>query len=547
MSECDPRDVAIKSFFLGPQSENCQWLRAKWIQILDNWLSWRQTRFPGDGESISESDRGSYSFNQALDKLDHAVHEVLKDLEDETPKFTPRYIGHMVSDVSLPAFLGHVCALMHNPNNTSREVSRVTSRLEEEAIADLGRMLGFCDSVRGHFTSGGTIANFEALWRAIVAFDAHLQKNWDLSFLKSGPWQFASAYQQVTGQQFSGPVVLVPNHKHFSWEKAVSLMGLGDHAFWGVELDEDGRLSLSDLRTKLDRARALNHQVIMVVSVAGTTEMGEVDPIAEVQNILEDHPQEGFRIWHHVDAAYGGYFASMLDGGELEARLAPTVAKALRAIRRVDSVTLDPHKLGYVPYACGAFFARDEEQYRTRNFSASYLLDSNQSRWGCTLEGSRSGAGITATWLANRSLGLDENGYGRLLGKGIEARDAITKRLRSSFVDFLPVFPSDLNILCFCLAREGSKLSEVNRRSEQIFKLFERSPRFSVSKTVLHMRAYRPLLARLARERQIELDTEEWFMLRLVLMNPFLISQESKVDLLNEFVQELRMFAAGIY
>ena len=544
-NDCDSRDIAIKSFFLGPQSENAEWLRAKWMEILDNWIEWRCSRFPQDGASISKVDRDSAAFLKSVDRLEAALAGVLKDLENETPKFTPRYIGHMVSEISMPALLGHVCALLHNPNNTSREVSRVTSRLEEEAIADLAGMLGFDADAKGHFTSGGTVANFEALWRAIVRLDRTMTDQFGLSLLKLGPWTFAAEFERLMGRRFLGPVVLVPNNKHFSWEKAISLMGLGDEAFWPVALDDDGRLCPDDLRERIETARRQHRPVAMVVSVAGTTEMGEVDPIGSVQDILDEYRQTGLDIWHHVDAAYGGYYTTLLDGGELEAKMSPRVAAGFRAIRRVDSVTLDPHKLGYVPYACGAFVARDADHYRTRGFSAAYLKGSNDSRWALTLEGSRSGAGVTATWLANKALGLDKNGYGRVLAKGIEAREMVLGELDRRAPEFVVVLPADLNVLCFSLAPAGTKLSEINARTQELFQRFEQSPNFSVSKTVLSSRSYDRLLKRLASERKVELDADNWFMLRLVLMNPFITSKESKTKFVEEFVTELLDFRSG--
>ncbi|HMN68219.1 MAG TPA: pyridoxal-dependent decarboxylase [Bdellovibrionales bacterium] len=540
MDECDPRDIAIKSFFLGPQSENGDWLRRKWIEILDNWMAWRNSRFPGDGRSIALADQESEAFAESVTRMDRALAEILKDLEGETPKFSPRYIGHMVSEVSLPALMGHVCALLHNPNNTSREVSRVTSRFEEEAIADLAAMIGFPPSARGHFTSGGTLANFEALWRALGKFDRAQNERYGVSLLSLGPWRFADRYLEITGRKFKGPVVLVPGNKHFSWEKAVSLMGLGDEGFWPVALDEQGRLSLEDLRAQMEKSIAEDRPVLMVVSVAGTTEMGEVDPVDQVQALLEEYRERGIDVWHHVDAAFGGYYRTMIADESLSGRLSSSVRAALTALSKVDSITLDPHKLGYVPYACGAFIARDGDHYRTRGFSAAYLKDDNQSRWSFTLEGSRSGAGVTAVWLANKTLGLNARGYGRLLEKGIEARERMHREFARQVPDYLPVLPSDLNIICFSIAPAGSKLSALNERTAKLFNHFEASPNFSVSKTILTKKSYKSLIERLARERDIELDCDEWMQLRLVLMNPFITSKESDVDLIGEFVSELR-------
>lgn len=559
--DCDPRDVAIKAFFLGPQAENGDWLRLQWNEILNNWLSWRQRQFPQDGVAISIADRELSSYRDSLSHLERQVSLILKELENETPKFTPRYIGHMVSEVSLPALLGHVCALLHNPNNTSREVSRVTSRLEQEAIEDLAAMLALPRGARGHFTSGGTVANFEALWRAINRLDRNLGKYLSLrergenaelmstalrafdeteagpGFLSYGPWGWARRFRELTGEEFSGPVVLVAGHRHFSWPKAVALMGLGDEAFWPIDLDQDGRLDVHDLQRKIEKAVSLRRPIAMVVSVAGTTELGEVDPIDQVQELLDKWRKEtGLHIWHHVDAAYGGYYCSMVKDDEFTNDLTLPTLKRLRAISQVDSVTMDPHKLGYVPYACGAILVRDDVRYRSREFKAPYLLAENHSAWASTLEGSRSGAGPTATWLANRTLGLDKNGYGRLLNKGLQARKCFQEMLIRS-KNFFTLEPSDLNILC--VSSRGERLTQINEMNLKMFRTFEQSPNFSVSKTTLSARAYGKLIGAHAQKHGFKVDSDEFVLLRLVMMNPFVISKETEVSYLSELLKEL--------
>ena len=99
--------------------------------------------------------------------IEAALAELLALLKDEIPTFSPRYLGHMVSDISLPGLLGHVAMLFENANLASREAAMVASKIETEAINLLADMVGL-DPVptRGHFTSGGTLANFEAVWRA---------------------------------------------------------------------------------------------------------------------------------------------------------------------------------------------------------------------------------------------------------------------------------------------------------------------------------------------------------------------------------------------
>ena len=67
----------------------------------------------------------------------------------------------------------------------------------------------------------------------------------------------------------------------------------------------------------------------MCVSVAGATGTGAVDPVDHVQSFIDSLTDS---VWHHVDAAYGGYFCSML-GGAQEDSLALETTRALSALK----------------------------------------------------------------------------------------------------------------------------------------------------------------------------------------------------------------------
>ena len=85
-----------------------------------------------------------------------------------------------------------------------------------------------------------------------------------------------------------------------------------------------------------------------MVATAGTTSLGALDDVAAVADLCAAH---GARL--HVDAAYGGFFALLADGGS---RRRP---RAVPAIARADSVVVDPHKHGLQPYGCGCVLFAD--------------------------------------------------------------------------------------------------------------------------------------------------------------------------------------------
>lgn len=582
-SVCDSEEVALKSFFLGPQSENSVWLRSQVSMLFEAWFDWRRSLFPEDGSAISKDDQQNPKFIERKQKVEKLLREVSVRFESEMPKFSPRYIGHMLSEVSLPALLGHVITLLHNPNNISGEASRVGVKFEDEAIRFLSEMIGFPETTStGHFTSGGTIANFEALLRAryrmyrwlATASAAREQRIFKKSIFESShigwtkfdelskavpandvlawnsigsnPFDVAKRMNDLYGHEFRGPVALVPRNSHYSWQKGISLLGLGDEALWPIDLDHYGHLSLESLKQQIAKARKEERPILLVTSVVGTTELGAIDPVHKVQDYLDElATKEGIHIWHHVDAAYGGFFCSMLNqsADHPESSLSIESECALLSVSRSNSVTLDPHKLGYVPYASGAFLTRSQREYVMPPFDSPYLeMDYSKDRGPQTLEGSRSAAGAVATWLTAKSIGLDPQGYGRILARTIGNRKLLEETLQASTPLIRVVPGADTNVLCFSVAKQGEPISKSNERTLAVYSTF--SPKtdagFYVSKTALKWTHQRSFLDHLVSDWNANIDADQLILVRLCLMNPFFNSKETKFRYAQEFAARVK-------
>ncbi len=578
--KCSPEEAALKSFFLGPQSENADWVRHEMLAVLDHWFQWRQDLFPDDGKAISRSDQKSGEFQSRREKTQQVLQDLCHRFEAEIPQFSPRYVGHMYSEISLPALFGHFVALLHNPNNISTEAARVGAVIENEAILELAKMIGFdASEATGHFTSGGTVANIEALWRARYRMDHFLSlgcflnlkgftklkfseaahMGWQAyekylreyqvpemelkqySAVAQGPWKVARVYEEAFGHPYEGPVVLVPDSKHYSWLKGVSLLGFGETAFRPIALDAQGILDVESLRTEVEKALAEDRPILMVVSVAGTTELGQCDPVDAVQDYFGQlKAQHNQHLWHHVDAAYGGYFCSLLKDGKSE-NLDPAIAQALAAMAKADSVTLDPHKLGYVPYACGAFVVPDQIHYRVSAFDAKYIQSPTKGidRWMKTLEGSRSAAGATATWMTAKTIGMDSGGYGRILGRTILARNRLKEEIQEQCEDLRILQSQELNLLSLVHLGSAQKLSEVNRQTGRLVQAVNVTREFMVSQTVLKRPEYQKLIESHCQRWNIEMDDSGLVLFRMTIMNPFFLNKESKTQFVSRLVELL--------
>ncbi|HEY0600378.1 pyridoxal phosphate-dependent decarboxylase family protein [Brevundimonas sp.] len=575
-----PAAVIAGACFPGPRSENETWVRGEFQAVLDQWFDWRKRLFADDPRLVGPAGRLSPERLERREILSRELAELCETLTAETPTYTPRYIGHMKAEVSLPALLGWLAAMLHNPNNTSREASKVGTVIEAEAIAMLAAMVGYDPATaQGHFTSGGTVANFEAVWRARYRLDHWLSLGLYVAEKTGEPLDvFASAHMgwdrfrqlwsehgltdavlrrysaavgvpadiwrrisRASGRDYHGPVLLVPGNKHYSWSKAANLFGLGEESLWAVDLDAEGRLDVDDLERLIRRAEAAGRPVLMAVGVAGTTETGEIDPIDVLHDRLERWEAErGLHIWRHVDAAYGGFLCAIL-GGPDEAVFSPASVSALRAIGRADSVTIDPHKLGYVPYACGAFLTRDTARYAVSAFDAPYLdrPELGDGKWSSTLEGSRSAAGAAATWLSGRTIGFGPSGLGALLAETVRARQAFEAALGAAVPEVRFLEPADANIVCFSVAAQGETLSSANRRTTALFDLIHHSPEFSVSRTTLGA-DYAAAVARHVDGFGGVVDAPGMVLVRCVFMNPYWAAPEFREALFPPFIALVR-------
>jgi glutamate/tyrosine decarboxylase-like PLP-dependent enzyme len=172
-------------------------------------------------------------------------------------------------------------------------------------------------------------------------------------------------------------------------------------------VDLDARLAAQHLRSELDRCLQAQPPVLMVV--LGSTEQSAVDPLAQVVAMREEYRKAGLEFVIHVDAAWGGYFASLLREPAAEpgqASFSPVedapvlhmseyVTAQYRALPEADSITIDPHKAGYIPYPAGGLCYRNSCLRNLVTFLAPEVyhggqIDASMGLFG--IEGSKPGA-----------------------------------------------------------------------------------------------------------------------------------------------------------
>ena len=608
----DSPQIDVHALFLGPKSENRKFFKEMLNFVMDEHIHWRRDFHPSDSPWVSLLEQRQDDYQSTLMQTEEALMELSSRLKaGSVPAFSPRYQGHMISDTLLAANLGYLAAILYNPNNCSYEVSPASTELEIEVGKQMARLFGFEESKSwGHITSGGTVANYEALWVArnlksmaqtIVkaypemvgdkstcqsanlpvdeALDlmSHLKENQALAILRKKTVQYRGASAGL-GK------VLVPASKHYSWVKAVDILGLGQNCLVSVPVTPDFRMDISALRGIVTDLVEEETPILAVVAVLGTTEVGAVDElhrITEFQNELRASHGVGFYL--HVDAAYGGYAraaflneesqyleleelrGSLVSSGALSEGVewpSPEVHAAYRATSFADSVTVDPHKLGYIPYAAGGVVMKDRRVLDLISYFAAYVFEESEVSpnllGSFIMEGSKPGASAASVWMAHRVLSLDVHGYGKLLGQSVEGAhnfyQAIVaqRELEVMGVRYViePLVRPDLNLVDFCLNRVGNESLEVmNDINEYLYDCcsYRSGPvyleDFILSKTVLKKRIYdsapTEILGRLGiPESDWEMEGRV-FVLRSCMMTPNLSQPERFESHCNRFWKAL--------
>jgi glutamate/tyrosine decarboxylase-like PLP-dependent enzyme len=342
--------------------------------------------------------------------------ETAARLCDNYPYHHPLYVGQMLKPPHPVARLAYALALGLNPNNHALDGGRASSLMEREAVAQIAALCGWPEHL-GHLCSGGTVANFEALW--------------------------------IGRQERPGQAIAASSQAHYTHERLSAVLGV---PFVAIDVDRRGRMDVRALEGAIERG-----EIGTVVATLGTTAVGAIDPLPEIAALAR---RRDVRV--HADAAYGGYFA-------LAENLEPEGRRAFAALREADSLVIDPHKHGLQPYGCGCVVFRDPRVARHYRHDSPYTyFTSGAGHLGeITLECSRAGAAAVALWATHRLLPPVPGGaFARGLEAGREAAQALHRAVAAD-ARFASPFPPELDIVVWGV--RAARSSQASERARAVF------------------------------------------------------------------------------
>jgi tyrosine decarboxylase / aspartate 1-decarboxylase len=265
-----------------------------------------------------------------------------------------------------------------------------TKAMEDEVITMLGELLGKKD-IYGHIITGGTEANIMAMRAA------------------------------RNSRTIKNPEIIIPKSAHFSFKKAADMLCL---KLKEADLDDNYCVDINSVK------ELITEKTVAVVGVAGTTELGKIDPVEELSEICQKQD-----IYLHVDAAFGGFSIPFLN------EIGYNFPKFDFSLPGVCSITIDPHKMGLAPIPTGGILFRDKSYLDAMSIETPYLTEDRQS----TIVGTRTGASTAATWALMKHLG--HGGYQKVAGKCMEFTKILSQGIQEA--GFQLVTEPQLNIITF--------------------------------------------------------------------------------------------------
>ena len=329
----------------------------------------------------------------------------------------PGFMGWVHGGGTAVGMLAEMLAAGLNANLGGRD--HIPIEVERQIVEWTRAMFGFPAEASGLFVTGTSMANLMAV---LVARTSAL----DPLARRHGIGNEGALLTAYTSAAAHGCVA-----------KAMDLSGFGSDALRCIEVDRWHRIDVAALRARIAIDREAGLKPFLVVGSAGTVDIGAVDDLKALSELCREE-----NLWFHVDGAYGALGI-----------ISPALAPRLAGLENADSIALDFHKWGQVPYDAGFLIVRDGQKHRDAFAApAAYLRRETRglaagSPWPCDLGPDLSrGFRALKTWFTLKTYGTEK------LAAMIERTCALAGYLEARILAeprLELLAPVQLNIVCF--------------------------------------------------------------------------------------------------
>ncbi len=300
--------------------------------------------------------------------------ELREILEHSVSTIHPLFVNQLFGGFDEAAFAGEVLSSLLNPTMATFEIAPAITVIEKRVVTELLGRMGF-ERGEGIMVTGGSNSNLLAMLCARTEYSPNIR---------------------LTGFGHNRFRVYVSAEAHYSFDKAANITGIGTQNLVQVPANDRGEMIPEELERIMSADLKEGYVPIMVGATFGTTVMGAFDPVYKIARICER-----YKVWLHVDAAWGG-----------GALFTNKYRHLVKGIQLADSVAFDAHKTMGTPLITSFFLTKHAGILRNANRGggSEYLFhEYDNSEWDTGTYSLQCGrrADVLKFWLLWRAHGTE--------------------------------------------------------------------------------------------------------------------------------------------
>ena len=286
----------------------------------------------------------------------------------------PMFLNQLFGGFDVTAWTGEIASSLLNPTMATYEIAPILTLIEKRLVKELLSLMSF-EQGEGIMVTGGSNSNLLSILCARSHYNPSIRQ---------------------TGFAHNHFRIYVSEEAHYSFDKAVNITGIGTQNLIQVPTNARGEMIPEELERIIATDIKDGFTPLMVGATFGTTVLGAFDPAEKIAAIC-DH----FKVWLHVDAAWGG-----------AAVFSKSARHLTRGLHLADSVTFDAHKTMGAPLITSFFLTKHQGILRAANRGggSEYLFhEFDNSDWDTGTYSLQCGrrADALKLWLLWRSQGTD--------------------------------------------------------------------------------------------------------------------------------------------